>query len=69
MCQSCMAINVHSSYKNMVEGTLTWWAIMCMLILVLLEYGGNHKIHLKIPACESQHVLQSICRKHIIIMG
>ena len=27
MCQSCVAINVHGSYKNMVEGTPHMWAI------------------------------------------
>ena len=26
-CWSCMAINVHGSYKNMVEGTPHMWAI------------------------------------------
>ena len=26
-CGSCVAINVHGSYKNMVEGTPHMWAI------------------------------------------
>ena len=66
-CGSCVAINVHGSYKNMVEGTPHMWTIN-----VHANYKNmvvNHKIHLKIPACELQHVCSQICHKHIHIMG
>ena len=48
---------MHGNYYYMVEGSPHVWAIN-----VHSNYKNmvvDHKIHLKIPACESQHCLQS----------
>ena len=58
MCGSCVAINVHSNYYCMVDGSPHIWQLMCMVInriwwrgalmcgsCELLENGGGDPSH------------------------
>ena len=67
MCGSRVAVNMHSNYYYMVEGSPYMWQLTCMVITRIWWRGPltcgqltcTVLIYLKIPACESQHCLQS----------